>query len=396
MKYTDIAIIGGGLAGSTAAAMLGRAGVAAILVDPHAVYPPDFRIEKLGGAEQITRLVKTGLGDAVLRRATHDGVNWIARYGMLLDKPPSLQFGIMYDDLVNTIRAEIPGEVETIVAKAVAIAPSAERQRITLSSGEIISARLAVVANGLNVGLRHALGIARKIVSPCHSVSIGFDLVPVGRAAFPFPAMTYFAERTKQRIPYITLFPIGKRMRANLFVYREADDPWFREFRRAPVETLDAALPRLKRLTGEFGVAGEIKIRPADLYVNAGYRQPGIVLVGDAFRTTCPVTGTGSDKVFTDVERLCNVHIPTWLATEGMDEAKIASFYDDPVKQACDSWSDAKAYDFRKVSIDKGFIWRVQRWARFGKWFGRGLLRRLGDARLLTRPRSRHHAHPAE
>jgi 2-polyprenyl-6-methoxyphenol hydroxylase-like FAD-dependent oxidoreductase len=396
MKYTDIAIIGGGLAGSTAAAMLGRAGVAAILVDPHAVYPPDFRIEKLGGAEQITRLAKTGLGDAVLRRATHDGVNWIARYGILLDKPPSLQFGIMYDNLVNTIRAEIPGEVETIIAKAVSVATSADRQRITLSNGETISARLAVIANGLNVGLRHALGIERKIVSPCHSVSIGFDLVPAGRAAFPFPAMTYFAERTKERIPYITLFPIGKRMRANLFVYREAADPWFREFRRAPVETLDAALPRLKRLTGEFGVAGEIKIRPADLYVNTGYRQSGIVLIGDAFRTTCPVTGTGSDKVFTDVERLCNVHIPAWLATEAMDEAKIASFYDDPVKQACDSWSDAKAYDFRKVSIDGGFIWRTQRWARFGKWFCRGLLRRLGDALLQTGARSRHHAHPAE
>ena len=123
-------------------------------------------------------------------------------------------------------------------------------------------------------------------------------------------------------------------------------------------------------------------------------RQPGIVLVGDAFRTTCPVTGTGCDKVFTDVERLCNVHIPGWLATEGMDEAKIASFYDDPVKQACDSWSDAKAYDFRKISIDDGLIWRAQRWARFGKWFCRGLLRQLGDALFETGPR--HHPHPAE
>ena len=36
-------------------------------------------------------------------------------------------------------------------------------------------------------------------------------------------------------------------------------------------------------------------------------------------RTTCPVTGTGTDKVFTDVAQLCNVHIPAWLATEGMD-----------------------------------------------------------------------------
>ena len=42
MKYTDIAIIGGDLAGSTAAAMLGRAGIATSLVDPHKICPPDF------------------------------------------------------------------------------------------------------------------------------------------------------------------------------------------------------------------------------------------------------------------------------------------------------------------------------------------------------------------
>jgi 2-polyprenyl-6-methoxyphenol hydroxylase-like FAD-dependent oxidoreductase len=394
MKYTDIAIIGGGLAGSTAAAMLGRAGIPAIMVDPHPAYPPDFRIEKIGGAEQVGRLRKTGLAEAVLRKATHDGVNWIARYGVLLDKTPSLQFGIMYDTLVNTIRAEIPDSVERIVAKAVAVSTSAERQRITLSNGEAISARLAVIANGLNVGLRHALQIERKIVSPCHSISIGFDLVPVGRAAFPFPAMTYFSERASARIPYITLFPIGSRMRANLFAYREADDPWLREFRRRPAEILDAALPRLKRLTGEFAVAGEIKIRPADLYINSGYRQPGIVLVGDAFRTTCPVTGTGSDKVFTDVERLCNLHIPAWLATEGMDENKIAAFYDDPVKTACDAWSDAKAYHFRSVSVENGLYWRAQRWARFLLWLGRGQMRRL-DRALHWRPRALSAARPA-
>ena len=113
---------------------------------------------------------------------------------------------------------------------------------------------------------------------------------------------------------------------------------------------------RLRRITGEYGVAGDVKIRPADLYVSTGYRQPGIVLVGDAFATTCPVTGTGTDKVFTDVAQLCNVHIPAWLATEGMDEAKIASFYDDPVKQACDAWSSAKAFSFRKVTIENAAL----------------------------------------
>ena len=101
------------------------------------------------------------------------------------------------------------------------------------------------------------------------------------------------------------------------------------------------------------------------------------MLVGDAFETTCPVSGTGTDKVFTDVERLCNVHIPDWLATDGMDASKIAAFYDDPVKKACDEWATAKAHHFRSVSIDKGLYWRAQRAARFAVWLGEGLLRRM-------------------
>ena len=89
---------------------------------------------------------------------------------------------------------------------------------------------------------------------------------------------------------------------------------------------------------------------------------------------------TKTDKVFTDVAQLCNVHIPAWLATEGMREDKIASFYDDPVKQACDAWSMAKAISFRKVTIENGLYWRAQRWARFLAWFGEGALRRMRNA----------------
>jgi 2-polyprenyl-6-methoxyphenol hydroxylase-like FAD-dependent oxidoreductase len=101
------------------------------------------------------------------------------------------------------------------------------------------------------------------------------------------------------------------------------------------------------------------------------------VLVGDAFATTCPVSGTGADKVLTDVTQLCNVHIPAWLATEGMSEAKIASFYADPVKQACDAWSSAKAFSFQKVTMDRGLYWKAQRSARFLAWLGAGTLRRM-------------------
>jgi 2-polyprenyl-6-methoxyphenol hydroxylase-like FAD-dependent oxidoreductase len=378
MKYTDIAIIGGGLAGSTATAMLGRASISTVLIDPHPAYPPDFRVEKLAGAEQVGRFRRTGLAEAVLRKATQGGENWIARFGTLLDKVPGEQFGIAYDVLVNAIRAEIADGVERTVAKAVSVATSNDRQRVTLSNDEVISARLVVLANGLNVGLRQMLGIERQIISRCHSISIGFDVEPVGRRAFDFPALTYFSEGPNDRVPYLSLFAIGTRMRANLFTYREIGDPWLRELRVAPVKTIHATLSRLKHITGEFTVKGDVRIRPTDLYTNVGYRRAGVVLVGDAFAATCPVTGTGTDKVFTDVTQLCEKHIPAWLISDGMGEDKIAAYYDDPAKKTCDEWAMEKAFSFRSVSIDTGLYWRMQRWARFFNWLAHGQLRRAG------------------
>jgi hypothetical protein len=126
-----------------------------------------------------------------------------------------------------------------------------------------------------------------------------------------------------------------------------------------------ALMPGLQRMMGEFKVSGPIKVRPADLCVTEGYLQPGIVLVGDAFSTSCPAAGTGGTKVFTDVERLCNVYIPQWLATDGMNAEKIAAFYNDSEKTACDARCLAKAYQLRSLSIDTGLSWRARRWACF-------------------------------
>jgi 2-polyprenyl-6-methoxyphenol hydroxylase-like FAD-dependent oxidoreductase len=386
MRQTDIVIAGGGLAGSTAAAMLGRAGYGVTLVDPHGVYPPDFRCEKIDGT-QAAILRKTGLADAVLRAATLDGESWVARFGRLLEKRPGDQHGILYDTLVNTMRGEIPADVTFIQGKVADIATSDDRQSVTLSSGEEISARLVVVANGLNIGLRHKLGMPREDVSKTHSIMLGFDLVPVEHASFPFPALTYYGERPSDRTAYITLFPIGATMRANLCIYRDMDDPWLKAFRAVPRASLEALMPGLATITGAFDIPGAVKIRPADLYVTTGVRQPGVVLVGDAFSTSCPAAGTGTSKVFTDVERLCNIHIPRWFGTPGMDAAKIVEFYEDPVKRACDAHSTAKAFDLRSLSVDPRFTWAARRWVRFLARMGIGLLRRA-RATFSAKPRA--------
>jgi 2-polyprenyl-6-methoxyphenol hydroxylase-like FAD-dependent oxidoreductase len=384
MRHTDIAIVGGGLAGSTAAAMLGRAGISAVLVDPHDVYPSDFRCEKLGGY-QLDILRKTGLSEPVLAATTLDSAVWTARLGRLLDKRPSDQHGIIYDDLVNTVRRQIPATVDFIEAKVTAVATSADRQTVTLSNGERISARLIVLANGLNIGLRHTLGIEREVISPCHSITVGFNVVPVDRDRFEFPALTYFTENSAAQMSYLTLFPIGSAMRANLMVYRGVDDPWLRRMRQTPEQAMHELMPNLAALTGEFKVEGVIKIRPADLYVTKGHRQAGIVLVGDAFATSCPAAGTGTGKVFMDVERLCNAYIPAWLSSAGMDAAKISQFYDDPEKCANDNASQRQAYDLRSISIDTGLLWHLRRWIRFAHRFGVGAIRHARETLSVRR-----------
>ena len=384
MRQIDILIAGAGLAGSTAAAMLARAGYDVVLVDPHTAYPPDFRCEKLDQS-QIGILKKTGLADAVLSVATPNRSLWVARFGRLVERLKGAQCGIMYDTLVNTVRTEVPPSA-FIASKVTSLKTGSERQTVTLSNGEQISARLVILANGLNVGLRHQLGIGRKILSETHSISIGFDLKPAGPTPFDFSALTYFPESSASRMAYLTLFPIGASTRANLFVYRDMRDPWLARFRDAPKQTMLAMIPKLEKLTGPFEVDGFVKIRPVDLYVSEGHRQAGVVLVGDAFATSCPAAGTGAGKALMDVERLCNVHVPQWLATPGMDAAKIASFYDDPIKHAYDAWCAKKAHGLKSFSIDRGPLRTAERWTKFVLQWLKGTIRQAPDGSSIEAP----------
>jgi|SRR4051794_19936571 2-polyprenyl-6-methoxyphenol hydroxylase-like FAD-dependent oxidoreductase len=208
MRNADIIIAGGGLAGSLAGSVLGRAGFKVVLIDPHPTYPEDFRCEKLDG-RQIRVLQKTGLATPLMRSMTHDRHAWVARFGRLVEKRPSDQYGIRYGDLVNAVRAQIPAEVEFVNAKATNVTTGAELQRVRLSNGKELDSRLVILANGLNIGLRRELGMTRQVVSECHSISIGFDIAPLGARGFAFPALTYYSERVSDRAALLTLFPIG-------------------------------------------------------------------------------------------------------------------------------------------------------------------------------------------
>jgi 2-polyprenyl-6-methoxyphenol hydroxylase-like FAD-dependent oxidoreductase len=359
-READIVIVGGGLTGSIAAVVLGRAGYGVTLIDRHAEYPPEFRVEKIAG-DQVTLLERLGHLDAVAAAARpFDQVINVHR-GRIIDRTHSPHYGILYHDLVAAVRAQLPGSVELIIGRAHDIQTGPERQQVIFQNDDRIAARLVIVATGMAEGLRHKLGIARRLAFEKHSISFGFSIAPAAGGAFDFPALTYYGERVADRIDYLSLFPAGNAMRANLFTFLDHRDPWPRELRRAPKETLLAAMPGLATYLGDFQVIDPVQNWVMDLYVAENVARDGVVLAGDAFQTSCPAAGTGVSRLLSDLDRLCHVHVPRWLATPGMGAEKIAQFYDDPVKQAADARSAGLAHYRRALTIGTDLRWTLHR-----------------------------------
>ncbi|HKS64730.1 MAG TPA: NAD(P)/FAD-dependent oxidoreductase [Xanthobacteraceae bacterium] len=368
MRETEIAIVGAGLAGSLAATMLGRAGHAVTLIDPFDAARPDFRCEKLEEAHVAT-LRDARVLDEVLPVTRHYRDIWVARLGRLAEIKPIAEYGIAYGDLVNALRALVPPPVTFVQSKVAGLALSDERQTLTLTNGEKISARLVIGANGV---MGEMVGRRREI-SRCHSVSVGFD---VEAGEWPFAALTYFGEDPAQRVAYLTLFPLPSGFRVNLFVYRELNDPWFKRLRDNPAATIAASLPQLARLTGALKVKGPLKIRPVDLVATDNVLQGGAALVGDAFSTACPVSGTGAAKALLDAERLCNIYVPAWLASPGMGVEKIAQYYNDPDKRRSDAHSLRTSVFAKRAALGEGLLWTAFRWSYFAGAQARNFLER--------------------
>lgn len=370
MQHVDVAIVGAGAAGAMSAAMLGRKGFSVALVDPIHPFGPDFRCEKLEHAH-IDALTKAGLIEDVLPAGRAYDRIWIARQGHLVEKRPMLEYGIEYSVLVNTLRGLVPSDTTFVPDKVIGLEASEGRSIVKLAGGDALDARLVIVASGLQNDVLAAMGLSRDVVSRCHSVSMGFDLEPVGKAAFDFGALTYFGEGPEHRVAYFTVFPMGDHIRANLFVYRELSDPWFKAFRADPAAAMHGCMPRLRQLTGDFRVLGTPRVRPVDLVDTKGCDIPGVVLIGDAYRTACPVSGTGASKAMVDAERLCNEYVPQWLRQDTITAADIAQFYGDAEKLASDVHSRKVSLFAKRLALEPGLGWSAYRWVRCAASVGR-------------------------
>lgn len=356
----DIMVVGAGMSGTIAAILLGRAGHSVLLIDRYDTFPHDFRAEHLDGV-QIDQLARLGLLDGLTAGVARGETVACGRMGRLIEVGKTVNFGIPYDSLVNTARRLLPRNVTSVCGRVVDVAANDAAQRVQLADGRVLTGKLLIVASGLGYALCQRLGIKRRTVRAAHSLTFGFNVVPVVAPAFEHSFVVYHGENLADRIDYLALFTMGEVTRANLFTYRDYRDGWTAAFRADPDRCLHAALPGLTHIIGAYETVGKVDVRPMDLYVSEGHRRDGVVLIGDAFQTSCPAAGTGITRILTDVERLCLVHVPEWFRSEGMGSAKIAAFYDDPVKRACDNQAAHDAEYRRSVSTETGLAWKFHR-----------------------------------
>jgi 2-polyprenyl-6-methoxyphenol hydroxylase-like FAD-dependent oxidoreductase len=378
----DVAIVGGGIAGSCAAAILKNTNIKSVLIDPNENMPVDFRCEKFDH-KQMAIVERLGISEKIYKATTPIENIWIARNGKLVNKMVYPHYGFSYERVINAVRDYLDKPRDMILGKVKSVEQCEGFQKLVLADSREVSARLVILSNGLNPGIRKQLGVTQTMLSKNHEMAIGFDVEPETEGQFEFDSFTYWPEKASDKMAYFTIFKSADVFRVNMFGYWQKNDPVLQELIQDPVQCLAKLMPSLEGMVGRFKPVSRVHIRPVDLYQNHPSQCEGIVFVGDAYATSCPGAGTGTTKAMNDVDILCNRYIPEWLGSGKFGQSEIETFYQDLEKIQSDEVSLNEAYFLRSITLDKSIVWGARRWMRFFYHLGKS---KIANMPILGNP----------
>jgi 2-polyprenyl-6-methoxyphenol hydroxylase-like FAD-dependent oxidoreductase len=347
----DVVVVGSGLAGSLAATLLSRRGFDVAILDRREAVQSEFAAEQLVGT-QIDALADIGALDAIINSSAVTTRCVAVRGSRVVGTATEAHYGLPYKQIVEGVRAGIPKEVKRIWGSMRTVATmSPGRQIVSCSDRMAIEARLVVLATGTAPLAR--FGLFRETIRENHSLTLGFDVDTDYRnilAAYGSPT---------DRIDYLTLFPMGNKVRGNLFAYVDPASDFIDRVRDNPDHMIFQRLfPDLRGVIGPATINSRIEARPTTLYRTLHPEwASGCVLVGDAFQTSCPAVGSGIGRVLTDVHTLLS-HAPRWMDA---GYATLEEFYRDPIKVETDAEAIRSAEYRRTAATNTSLRWRVRR-----------------------------------
>jgi 2-polyprenyl-6-methoxyphenol hydroxylase-like FAD-dependent oxidoreductase len=347
----DVVVVGSGLAGSLAAALLGRNGYDVAILDRRETVQAEFAAEQIVGT-QIAALADIGVLDGIISNDPVTTKCLAVRRGRVVGAVDEPHYGLPYKQIVEGARRAIPKHVKRIWGSMRSVAAmSPGRQVISFIDQKAIEARVVVLATGIAPLAR--IGLLRETIRENHSMTLGFDVNTDYRSiltAYGNPA---------DRVDYLTLFPMGNKVRANLFTYTDPQSGFVERTRDNPDHMIFQRLfPELRAIIGPATVSSRIEARSISLYrtLNPEWAA-GCVVIGEAFQTSCPAVGSGIGRALTDIDRLLNC-VPRWLDA---GYATLEEFYHDPIKLVTDAEALRAAEYRRTAATSLSLRWRFRR-----------------------------------
>lgn len=329
----DLAVVGAGFAGASVAIKAAQMGLSVRVFDARPEYPGRFRADKL---EENQHAVLEQLAlDELVRPMPSPFVEEVTVFQGPKARvvPSGRQRGMDYQDTVNSFRAFLNTLAPIEVTNVTAVRDSASGCEVTLEDGTSVTARLGVMATGGSPMVRKSLGLPGQESGAMLSTSFGFFAEPADGGSFTTDAFNAFPARPVDGLQYITFFPMGGRIRANLFTCWDPASDNAKAFRTDPIGGLDRYFPHLSGQVGRIALVGKLQVATTYYYRQPHEHMQSTVLIGDEYQSVSPATGMGISKCATDARLLVDM-LPALKEASGRID--LAAFYTHPDKIAVD------------------------------------------------------------